>query len=231
MKIAIHQPNFCPWVGYFAKIASADKFVFLDTAQFSKGSYQNRVKIKTPQGPQWLTANISKPVKGFVSSNNIELQKFDTWKTKHLKTIEANYSRSRNFSFFFEKLVEFYNSSDHCLLNDFNIGLIKLICVTLNIKHVVFINSSSIGVHTKNDDALIDICTFEKATEYLSGEGGRAYQQDMKFHNKGIKVQYEYFEHPIYPQLWGDFVPGLSILDLMLNHGDDSRDILMSALK
>ena len=78
---------------------------------------------------------------------------------------------------------------------------------------------------------MIDICTFEKATEYLSGEGGRAYQQDMKFHNKGIKVQYEYFEHPIYPQLWGDFVPGLSILDLMLNHGDDSRDILMSALK
>ena len=231
MKIAIHQPNFCPWVGYFAKIAAADQFVFLDTAQVSKGSYQNRVRIKTPQGPQWLTANVSKPHKGFVGSDNIELRKFETWKPKHLKTIEANYSRSPNFSFFFEKLSNFYQASGHYLLNDFNIGLIKLACEALQLEQNNFVRSSAIDVNAKSDDALIEICKYGKATEYLSGEGGKNYQQEKKFLKMGIQVRYGFFRHPVYEQLWGDFVPGLSILDLLLNHGEDSRHILMSALR
>ena len=110
--IAIHQPNFIPWIGYFAKILAADEFIFLDTPQFSKGSFQNRVQIKTPQGSTWLTANVKKEKESFVPSNIVKLADFDRWKVKHLKTIQANYSKSTNFSFFYEQLTDFYENSD-----------------------------------------------------------------------------------------------------------------------
>ena len=104
-------------------------------------------------------------------------------------------------------------------------------CEALQLQTPTFVKSSTLAINTKSDDALIDICQHENATEYLSGQGGKKYQHDDKFESKGISVTYDFFKHPTYPQLWGDFVPGMSILDLLLNCGEDSHDILQMAVR
>ena len=228
--IAIHQPNFIPWIGYFAKILAADEFIFLDTPQFSKGSYQNRVQIKTPQGSTWLTANVKKEKESFVPSNIVKLADFDRWKVKHLKTIQANYSKSTNFSFFYEQLTDFYENSDFEYLCDFNIGLILLCCETLGIKTNGFVRSSELPLSGSNDDALVEICKLHGADTYISGSGGRNYQDDKKFSDNGICVSYDFFNHPSYNQLWGAFENGLSILDLLFNEGPAAKVILRNSI-
>lgn len=228
--VAIHQPNFIPWCGYFAKILVAEKFVFLDSAQFSKGSYQNRVKIKTSQGPIWLTENVKKEKASFVSSNIVKLVDFDRWKLKHLKTIQANYSRSSNFSFFYDQLSEFYTTAEFEYMCDFNIALIELCCSALGVETNKFFRSSDLEISSSNDDALIEICKRVNANSYLSGSGGRNYQDEPKFLENEISVIYSNFEHPNYSQLWDGFDSGLSILDLLLNEGKSAGKILRGSI-
>lgn len=228
--IAIHQPNFLPWIGYFAKILAVDEFILLDTSQFSKGSYQNRVQIKTPQGAAWLTANVKKEKVSFVPANIIKLADFDRWKVKHLKTIRANYSKSANFSYFFDQLSNFYENSEFEYLCDFNIALIELCCSALGIESSRFLRSSDLEIIGSNDDGLIEICQKVNANSYLSGSGGKNYQDESKFAENGISLEYISFEHPDYTQLWNGFDARLSILDLLLNEGKSSGKILRSSI-
>ncbi len=228
--IAIHQPNFLPWIGYFAKILAADEFIFLDTSQFSKGSYQNRVQIKTPQGAAWLTANVKKGKVSFVPSNIVKLSDFDRWKVKHLKTIQANYSKSANFGYFYEPLSDFYEASEFEYLCDFNIALIELCCSALGVETNKIFRSSELEISNSNDDALIEICKKVNAKSYLSGSGGRNYQDESKFIENGISLEYSNFKHPKYTQLWDGFDAGLSIIDLLLNEGKFSGELLRSSV-
>tara|TARA_B100000287_G_scaffold55226_1_gene48468 strand:- start:3538 stop:4257 length:720 start_codon:yes stop_codon:yes gene_type:complete len=229
-KIGIHQPNFLPWIGYFAKLLASDEFIFLDTAQFSKGSYQNRVLIKNPQESKWFTANVQKEKDSFMQSKFIKLSNFDFWKEKHLKTLQANYSKSNNFNFFFEKIENFYRNSDFKYLCEFNIGLIIVICEALEIPTNKFIRSSELDITSTGDDALIDIAIKRNADVYLSGSGGKKYQDEKKFEDKGISIEYNFFTHPQYNQLWGEFIEGLSIVDLLLNEGENASTILKESV-
>ncbi len=228
--VSIHQPNFIPWCGYFAKILASETFVFLDTAQFSKGSYQNRVMLKTPQGAAWLTANVKKEKSSFIPSKIIELAEFDRWKVKHLKTIQANYSKSKEFDFFYEQLSRFYLTADFKYLCDFNIALITLCCDALGIETDHFVRSSALNITESNDDALIEICKNVNADTYISGSGGQNYQDDSKFLDHGITVVYNFFKHPSYAQLWNKFDSGLSVLDLLLNEGPAAGQILRDSV-
>jgi hypothetical protein len=221
--VAIHQPNFLPWLGFFYKILKSDIFVFLDNVQFSKNSYQNRVKIKSSQGATWLTVPV---LHNFGQlTKDVKINNKEPWREKHLKTLEMNYKRAAYFKPIFELLQEIYFKEEWELLVDFNIELISNISKFLGIK-TEMIRASSLNVGGKSTDLLINIVKELNASVYLSGKGGANYQDEEKFKVNGIKLIYSDFKHPVYPQPWGEFIEGLSIVALLFNCGERSLEYL-----
>ncbi len=224
MIVAIHQPNFLPWLGFFYKMLKADIFVFLDNVQFSKNSYQNRVKIKSSQGAIWLTVpnlhNFGQLTKDMRMNNK------EPWREKHLKTFEMNYKKAPYFNTFYPLISEIYYKKDWELLSEFNIELIKIICNFLGIKTKT-IKASDLDVSGSSTGLLVSIVKKLGGSVYLSGYGGMKYQDEEKFKENGIELIYTDFKHPVYPQLWGDFIEGLSIIDLIFNCGKESLKYLV----
>lgn len=218
MIISIHQPNFCPWLGYFYKIACSDLFIILDDAQYTKNSYINRSQIKTPQGLLWLTV----PVHASLSSKINEVKISDSlWREKLIKTIDSFYKKAPYFSEYKEKIFDLI-AQQYSTLSELNIALIKHMCLIFEIKTPFFM-ASDIPSNLKGDDRLIELIEHSGGNVYLSGSGGKNYQSDEKFKEKGIDLIYSSFKHPIYCQLWGEFHGGLSALDFLFNSGSNFK--------
>jgi len=226
--IAIHQPNFLPWIGFFYKMLKSDVFVFLDNVQFSKNSYQNRVKIKSSQGAIWLTVPVLH--KFGQLTKEVKINNREQWREKHLKTLELNYKKASFFKPVFELLQEIYFKEEWELLVDFNIELIFSISKFLEIE-TEMIRASSLNVSGKSTDLLINIAKELNASIYLSGKGGANYQDEEKFRANGIELKYSDFTHPVYPQLWGEFIEGLSIIDLLFNCGEKSLGYIRNEIE
>jgi len=228
MIIAIHQPNYIPWLGYFYKIYKSDVFVFLDDVQFTKNSFQNRNRIKTSQGLTWLTEPVLTKGKFGQLTNQVRFNNNIPWKRKHMKTLEQWYKSSKYFDEYFPKLQNMYleaESKEHTLV-EFNIKLIKFICEELGLNRRYEI-SSELEVVGKSTERLVNICRCLEGGTYLSGSGGGNYQDEAAFKDAGIELVYSDFHHPIYNQLWGEFVPNLSILDYLFNCGNNVFNFLL----
>lgn len=221
--IAIHQPNFLPWLGYFYKILKSDIFVFLDNVQYTKNSFINRNKIKTSKGELWLTVPVSFNFGDKI--NEVRINNSLDWRDKHLKTLEVNYKKSYYFKEIYDLIKSTYYKKDWLYLKDLNIDLILTICEYLNLKRK-FINASELGVEGRSTELLISIVKNVGGDIYLSGFGGANYQDILSFEKVGIKLIYYDFKHPIYKQLWGDFMPNLSIIDLLFNYSKQSLNII-----
>jgi hypothetical protein len=215
--ISIHQPNYIPWLGYFYKIFQSDIFVFLDDAQFSNEGMHNYHYIKTPQG----SFRLKIPIKGnfgmkinLVASNDVL-----GWKEKHLKTLTANYKRSEYFEIIFSDFKSLLdnNYGNLALMNE---AIVKFYCEKFSFK-TDFIESSSLGIKTNNEEKIIDICKFLNGDVYYSGTGARKYQNEENFQNNGITLKYSEFKPFSYPQLWGKYQPNVTILDYLMNCGYD----------
>jgi hypothetical protein len=213
--LAIHQPNYMPWLGYFHKIAQADVFIFLDDAEFSKNSFTNRNRIKTSQGVLWLTIPVHIKLGQKISEVRFA---DDTWPAKHLKTLRSVYGKARFFGSVFPWVESLLNKGNSGSLSEFNIHAIEDICQELGID-CDFRKSSEFALQSKGDDRLIDLARKVGATSYLSGRGGANYQDPEKFVKAGLDFAYTSFSQPIYEQLWGAYVPNLSILDTLFNLG------------
>jgi hypothetical protein len=205
-------------------MAKCNIFIFLDNVQFSKNSFQNRVKIKTPQGTQWLTVPVHFRFGQLTYEVKIDNQ--TNWREKHLKTFEMNYKRAPFFDEVYFLLKDIYLKAKWTSLVDFNIELIMKICGYLDIKPNITM-ASTLGVEGKATELLIGLIKKVGGNIYLSGTGGMKYQDEERFKEEGIELVYSDFVHPIYPQLWGDFIGGLSIIDLLFNMGGESRRILI----
>jgi len=223
--VAIHQPNYLPWGGYFYKIANADIFIFLDDVQYTKNSFINRNYIKTPQGKQWLTI----PVR-FNLGQNINETQFSgsSWRKKHIKTIEQNYKKAPAFKETFPIVKEVIEDEKNENIAQLNTAIIKVITKYLGLK-VEFYSSSSFDVEGTGDERLINLIQVVGGNSYLSGRGGEKYQYPEKFTNLGIGFSYYDYTPNEYPQLWGDFIPGLSILDMLFNCGKDCFKVLLES--
>lgn len=227
MIVAIHQPNFLPWLGYFNKIMHSDVFVFFDNVQFPRSrSYCSRVKIKTPTGPAWLTV----PVEGKSSLNSIaeiKLSNQHLWQNKHLRTITANYQKTPYFHKIYPLLEEVY-SAKWTYLADFNIALITRICAYLGIE-AKLIRSTEMQIKPEQGlTNILNILNELGASSYISGVGaGTArYFDEQAFRQQGIALIFQGFSHPVYPQQWGEFSPDLSIIDLLFNCGPEALKML-----
>ena len=213
--IAIHQSQFIPWVPYFFKIYKSDQFVILDNVQYQKNGLQNRNKIKTPQGSQWLTIPVS--VKLGDKINEIQISNLNY--NKLLKTISANYNKSPFFVTIYESLNEILTKNNGKLI-DLNNDLLNFVNSFIN-NSTTFHYSGNIKTHSKRDNLVIEIIKHFNETEYLAGKGSLNYMNLEKFKDHGIKVftfDYSYIE---YPQLWNNqqgFIADLSIVDLLFNN-------------
>ena len=227
MIASIHQPRYLPWLGLFHKVANSDIFVILDTVQFSKNSFENRCQIKLPQGINWLTTPVV--LKGHLEKEirNIKISNGTNWWKKHYKTLEMAYKRTPYWRKYEPFLQEVYLEKKWEYLAELNIYLFFWMLDELKINTKVVI-ASELEVTGKKDVLILNICKNIGADTYLSGLGAKDYVDEEKFEENGVKVIWQEFKHPIYPQLWGDFEPGMSAIDLLLNCGEDSYNILMN---
>lgn len=216
MILSAHQPAYLPWLGYFHKIVQADIFVYLDTVQFEKNSFINRNQIKTPQGPLWLTIPVK--TKGHMSGSlgDTRIDDSQPWRSKHLKSIEMNYRRASRFEECFPK-IEALLALQESNLSDYCFHQLRFWLEELGIVNTRIVPSSKLPIASSKSDLVLELCQHFGAQQYLSGVLGRNYLDAADFSKAGIAVEYQSFKSPVYPQLWGKFIPNLSVLDWWMN--------------
>jgi hypothetical protein len=215
MILSIHQPAYLPWLGYFDKLVRSDVFVFLDNVQFEKNSFINRNRIKTPQGALMLTAPVRS--KGHTDSTlkETELDNSQRWKIKHLKSVSLNYRSAPRFNHCYSKLEALYEADD-TLLADMCFRQLQFWLRELGVEKKL-VRASSLPVTSKKSDLVFDLCRHFEADHYISGALGRDYLEEEKFMNAGIRIEYQDYRHPVYPQLHGEFLPYMGIVDFWMN--------------
>jgi hypothetical protein len=223
--VAIHQPNYLPWLGYFKKIRRSDVFVLLDDVEYSSSSWINRNKIKTPDGWSWLTV----PVRG--SSGPISAAEIanDGWRDSHRKSLQMNYGGATHFEEFADFFEETYARSWESLC-ELNVHLIRELASRLDLD-CTFVRSSTLGVDATKGERIVQLCAELDADRYLSGEGARSYNDLRRFEAAGIDLEYQSFDSPRYEQRFDGFVSNLSVVDALLNVGSEgTRELLRSGV-
>jgi hypothetical protein len=220
MKVAIHQPNYLPYLGFFHKLSLADTFVIMDDTQYDK-KFTNRNKIKVPGNWIWLTVPINKKHK-FVANKIVEINNEENWQSDHLQKINRSYANSKffkkNYKTFFEKIYS--KKWDH--LFTLNYELIIQLINWLDIK-IEVIKESELNIKGNSTERLVNISKEIGAETYVSGIGGKEYMNEKLFETNNIKIEYQNFECPIYKQVFNsEFIPNLSIIDLLFNMGPES---------
>lgn len=233
MILAGHQPNYLPYLGFFHKIYHCDFFVIVDNVQFVKRGtfgWMNRNKIKTRSGPLWLTVPVL--VKGKFDQLIQETRINDElpWARKHWKSLMTNYSKTP----FFKKYADFFEETlmhqKWNLFSDLSTTVILYLMEAFGIKKPVK-KSSELEAQGKGDELILDLCKKTGADAYLHGKHGKDYIDQTKFDQNHIRCLYQDFDHPIYKQQFGEFIPNLSAVDLLFNHGPESLDILIGQKK
>jgi hypothetical protein len=220
-KVAIMQPTYLPWMGYFSLINQVDTFVIYDDVQFDKRSWQQRNKIKTQSGTQWLTVPVLTKNKFSQKINDVSISKESGFEKDHIKAIEINYSKAPFFKIYKNEIFDCLEANHHKIL-ELNYSLILKISNILNIQ-TDFIKSSKLkDLQGKKDERLIEICKELSAKEYVSPEGSKSYLEGGEsFLANDIKLTYQSFKHPIYPQIYGAFESHMSVIDALFNCGSD----------
>jgi hypothetical protein len=217
--VAIHQPNFFPWLGYFDKIARADLFVLLDNVQFPKkgGTWTNRVRLLVNGRPEWVTMPVVRAHHGVRAINEMQIDNSAPWRNKVLSVLRTNYGHAPHFDQVFpilEELVE--NPTDR--VADYNQSVIKTLTTRLGLDSPKLVVASTLDVEGQATDLLIAIVRAVEGTAYLCGGGAAEYQEDAKFAAAGLDLIYQNFQHPIYRQDHRrEFIPGLSIIDALMH--------------
>jgi hypothetical protein len=226
LNLVISQPMFFPWLGLFEQIKLSDIFIHYDDVQYPQGrSFISRVQIKTPAGVSWLTAPVSRAESGSIINQTILVSDND-WRSNHLKTLKHSFSKAPFFVEMFDLAVELYSLPTNNL-SEFNINSIEKISDYLGLK-TKFFKSSDIGLNSSSSEKLLDLCLNYNASDYITGLGAINYLDYSIFENNNINVNYMKYEKKVYPQLYGEFTPFVSVLDAIANLGKDASNLLCS---
>lgn len=229
--VAIHQPDFLPWLGFFNKLYKADVFIIMDNVQFIKsgsGTLSNRVKILIGGQPKWITMPIVRNYHGTRKYGEMQIDNSTHWRIKLIKTVKMNYSKTpffKNVMPFIESLISYQTDS----LVEYNVNCILKLAENLKLETDKIVFGSRLnGVVGSATDLLISMTKVVGGTGYMCGGGARGYQEDEKFNFNGLKLFYQNFIHPIYEQSNTiDFVAGLSIIDSLFNVGIETTSTLL----
>lgn len=225
MILTAHQPSYLPWLGLFHKIALSDVYIFLDNTQFEKNSFTNRNKIKTANGPIWLTVPVLAKDHFNKTTKELEIDNSKDWRASHWKSIYLNYKKAP----FFNKYADFFEDvykKEWQFLSDLNEYMLKWFLNELGIK-VKYHKGSELNLKGHKFDLVSDMCKKLGADLYIFGILGRDYAEKERFIKQGIKIYFQDYKHPAYPQSWGGFLPYMSVIDLLFNRGPKSLEVLM----
>ena len=227
-RVAIMQPTYLPWAGYFGLMRSVDLFILLDSVQFARRSWQQRNQIKTAKGPQWLTVPVLVKGKRDQRIDEVEIDATAHFADTHRKAIELNYRNAPAYGAMAPQLLQLLDQSE-TRLADLTIVLIERIQHLLGISTRLMRASAMHGEGAKAE-LLASLCREVGATEYISPPGSQVYLDvSDAFARAGIQVKYFQFRHPEYPQLYGAFVPFMSCIDMLFNCGDGSMTLIEDA--
>lgn len=232
--MAIHQPTFFPWLGYFDKIARADVFVVLDHVQFPKsrpGSWMNRVQLPSQGRALWFTVPVERAFEGVRRIDEIRIDARAPWRRRLLQWLRTTYGRAPAFDEVFPVVVPLVEHPA-ALLADYNLHAIGAIGRRLGLATDHLVRSSTLGVEGRKTELLVAIVRCVGGTTYLAGGGAGGYQEDERFADAGLEVQYQRFVHPVYAQHGVTaFLPGLSVLDALFNCGFEGTARLLAAAR
>ena len=221
------QPTYLPWLGYFDLVDRSDIFVFLDSVQFDKRSWQQRNRIKEPNGELMLTVPVLTKGKFDQKICDVVIDRSQKIEKKHFNSIRVNYKRSKYFETYIEELENIYNKKID-KLSDLNTTLIRWLSSKLGV-NTKFVYSSKLDASGSKTELLVNICKKVGADHYISPAGSKGYiDQNNLFVKSGIKLLYQNYNHPTYNQLHGDFIPYMSVIDLLFNEGDKSLEVIKS---
>ena len=230
MIITIHQPEHLPWLGLFNKIAKADKFIILDSVQYEKNYFQNRNRILGTNGVQWLSIPVSNKghMDGSIATTQIASDpKNAKWREKYLQTVKMSYGKYPFFNEVFPMLEKAINTETD-LFCEINMAIIRAFCDALEI-HPEYVRSSELNVDGLKSSLILDICKEINTDVYIAGPSGRDYLDMKSFDDNGIRVVFNDYHHPVYPQRrTEEFVSHLSALDLFMNVGfEEAKKVIM----
>lgn len=219
-KIAILQSNYIPWKGYFDLIAYVDEFILYDEVQYTRRDWRNRNKIKTPDGVRWLTVPVVVKGKYLQKISETEINGQE-WSVTHWRSLYQNYARALYFNEVASWLEPLYFGEEHSYLASLNRKIIQSVCNYLGIRTRIT-TSSEYSLCEGRSERLLSLCMQAGGDEYVSGPAARSYIDEGTFADSGVKLKwFNYENYPKYPQLWGEFVHEVSILDLLFNCGRD----------
>ena len=221
MLVAIHQPNFFPWLGFFDKLKKAEIFIVLDQVQFPKtgGNWTNRARILVQKTPRWLTVPIVRNYHGFRLISEIEINEKIPWRKKMRDTLRCSYAEAPYYQEIIPLLETLINYQTRNLLR-FNMHILEVLMHALRMDYAKVRFQSKLHSQGRATDLLISLTKAVGADTYICGGGASEYQENEKFRQNGIKLVFQSFQHPIYNQHQIKlFIPGLSIIDVLMNCG------------
>ena len=226
MILTAHQPVYLPWLGLFHKIAISDSFISFDQVQYQRDNWNNRNRIKTPDGPIWLTVPVLK--KGYLDKKicEIEIDNSKPWARKHWRSIRANYAKAP----YFKEYADFFEDvylKHWTTLEELNTYMLRWFLDTLKID-VLIKSAGEYDFRGSKSNLVLDMCKQLSADAYVFGKLGEEYADIDSFESNNIKVIFQDYIYPEYSQKFGGFESNLSIVDLLFNMGDSSFDTLMS---
>lgn len=222
--IAFHQPVYLPFAGFFQKMARADAFAFMDFVQLNKRSWQVRNRIKTRRGALWLTVPVYVKAKYYQLIRDARVAD-DNWRRKHWEAVRHNYGNAPHFGDYAGFFEEVYGRPWEWLA-DLNLYIVDGMRRFLGITTPV-VDTAGMTFEGTKTDLVVDMCKKLGATAYLSSDGEAAYIDKEKFDAAGLGHSYLGWEPTPYPQLFGDFIPNLSAVDVLFNCGPASLDVIM----
>lgn len=221
--VVVLQPGYLPWLGFFDQMRRADIFVYYDDVQFDKHGWRNRNRIKSPTGPHWLTVPVRR-ARLAQRILDVEIDNRTAWARKHAGTIRQFYARAPYLDRYLPELEALLQRRWERIV-DLDMAVVEMICRWLGLRAKT-VRSSELGIYGERSQRLLNLCLHFGASRYLTGDAARSYLDVDLFTRNDIEVRWQNYRHPIYPQQHGRFEPYLSVLDLLLNCGDESAAIL-----
>lgn len=228
MLLSVSRPYFAPFPGFFYKANLSDLFVILDEVQFPRGTtWITRNRFKSHQGTLWMTVPVMKKGLGLQRVNEVRIYQEGRWRAKHLESIKTAYAHAPYFEDHLEMVERIFSGRFEKII-DLNISIINHICSHLEIGTRMDL-LSDLRISGSGSRLLVEICREAGADRFLAQTPAGKYLDIPLFESAGISVEFFQPPSPVYPQLWGDFIPNLSAFDLLFNCGPKSHDILFRA--
>lgn len=218
MRLAAHQPQYLPWLGYFDKIARADRFVLLDTVQYKKNEWQNRNRIKGASGWHWLTVPVH--YRFPMAIREVRVDESSGWRRKHKEALRQAYARAPHRARLLPAIEALLDRPIDDLAT-LNAETVRLLAGMLGVTTPMTIASTIPGIPEGPDERLIALCRHFGCDTYLAGSGGRDYMDLDTWRAAGIAVEFQEYRHPVYPQAQAGFEANLSAIDALMQAGGD----------